>query len=254
MGSGRHIPRCFVDQPLEAGQPVALDRQQIRHLTRVLRLGSGDRLTVFNGSGGEYEAELYATADTIEVKVLTHLTPERESPLHISLIQCVSRGERMDYSIGKAVELGVNRIQPVISKRCVVKLDDKRASKRQQHWQAISQSAAEQSGREIVPPINALMTYADWLRTQSAADAALNIVLDPLSEVGLAKLVTDQTAPVTQIKVIIGPEGGLDNEEIEQARNHGYVGIRIGPRILRTETAGPALIALAQGLCGDMRD
>jgi 16S rRNA (uracil1498-N3)-methyltransferase len=246
------VTRVYMPGPLAVGQEVTLPEQAGAHLTRVLRLEPGDACTLFDGSGGEYSAVLARGAELpsrngkqVRARVLAHDPVERESPLAITLLQGVARGERMDLIVQKATELGVTRILPVMAERSVVKVDDRQKERKRDHWQAIAVSACEQSGRNRVPPVAApapladaiAMLPADSRRCLLAADGA-----DPL-----ASGVRGDVA----IVLLIGPEGGLADNEQKFARAHGFIAYRIGPRILRTETAGLAAIAALQTMAGD---
>lgn len=239
--------RIFVDAPVTVGEPVPLDDRAARHAIRVLRLRPGDELILFNGRGGEYEARL-----TSAKRDAPTATPERfidrdtESPLPVTLIQGISRGDRMDYTIQKAVELGVRSIRPVFTKRTVVKLAGTRKEKRVAHWRGVAVAACEQSGRtrppEILPP-------TDLERALGAAgENTRRILLDPAGERSLPSL----GPPDGGLWLLAGPEGGLAEAERRLAGDYGFRGITLGPRILRTETAAVACLALIQGLWGDL--
>ncbi|MCK5639693.1 MAG: 16S rRNA (uracil(1498)-N(3))-methyltransferase, partial [Gammaproteobacteria bacterium] len=227
------IPRIYQNITLHTGIETYLDSGAATHIVRVLRLKPGAPLVIFNGQGGEYEATLiHADKHEATIHVGKHSPDELESPLDVTLIQGISRGERMDYTIQKAVELGVNRIVPVISKRTVVKLDATRSSKRQAHWQAIVNSACEQCGRNRVPVVSDIIKLEQYLST---ASEGLKLILDHRANTSLISQKKENT-----ISLLIGPEGGLAPEEQELAKRAGYTGLRLGPRILRTETAALA--------------
>jgi len=215
------------------------------HLTKVLRLRVGDALVLFNGEGGEYVARVAAVGRrSTRIEVGEFVEGERESPLELILLQGVSRGERMDYTVQKAVELGVTRIVPVLTERTVVNLKGERQEKRRAHWQGVVHSACEQSGRNRVPAVAALRPFA-----QAVAEAAggLKLVLHHRAETSL------ETLPVPQgpVSLLIGPEGGLSAQEITTAEAAGFVPLRLGPRVLRTETAALAAISVLQWRWGD---
>lgn len=241
----RH-PRLFTDQPLEVGRTARLTDDAAHYLGRVLRLQPGAGLTLFNGLGGEYDAVLTEVArNGASVEVRAHDPVERESPLSITLVQGVSRGERMDYTIQKAVELGVARIVPVETVRSVVRLKGERRAKRHQHWQGVARAAAMQCGRNRIP------TIADPcdLREAMASAYGLRLLLDPVGATPLSTL----TRPADgQLTLLIGPEGGLADDEIAHARSGGFRSVQLGPRVLRTETAGMAALAALQTLWGDL--
>jgi 16S rRNA (uracil1498-N3)-methyltransferase len=181
-----------------------------------------------------------------EVSVGNYIVRETESPLHVTLAQGVSRGERMDYTIQKAVELGVTRIVPLISERCEVRLEGERLTKRVQHWQAVAASACEQCGRNRVPPVLAPVPLNSWL---AEPVHGLRLVLNPLAPATLTSLSTPDDRLIT---LLIGPEGGLSDAEVKRAQQSGFVGIRLGPRILRTETAAVTALSALQMLWGDL--
>ncbi len=240
-------PRIYTPQTLEPGALVQLDPVASNHAVRVLRLRGGDNLILFNGDGGEYPAVL-ERSERRETWARLRERVERhsESPLHITLVQAISKGERMDYTIQKAVELGVTGIIPVFTRRSVVQLAGERAEKRRQHWQQVAASACEQCGRNIVPGIDSPKNFTQWLATYDAA--GLGLTMDPRADRGLAEL----TGPSGPITVLAGPEGGLDEQELEAAAAAGFTPLRLGPRVLRTETASLAMLAALQALWGDL--
>lgn len=239
------MTRLHVPQPLREGQLVELPPQAVRHVLQVLRLGVGAPLTLFNGEGGEYPAELVSVDRRKAVaRIGVRRDIERESPLDLRLAQCVSKGERMDYTIQKAVELGVRGIMPLISARTVVQLDARRWARRSEHWRSVIAAACEQCGRNRLPECGAATELAPWLHRGSG----LRLVLDPVSGAPLASL------PVpSAVTLLVGPEGGLSAEELALARRSGCTPVRLGPRVLRTETAGVAALAAMQALWGDWR-
>lgn len=237
------MTRIYLPQPLASQILVSLPEQNARHVFRVLRLSVGEELTVFNGEGGEYEA-IIETANGREVRVrLGAFRPiERESPLQITLAQCVSKGGRMDYTIQKAVELGAQRIIPLLSDRSVVKLDATRWSQRGRHWQAVIAAACEQCQRNRIPELMPVQLLNSWiLKINGPA-----IWLAPRAEDTLHCLPRPKA-----ITVLIGPEGGLTSDEAEYVARQGVIPVRLGPRVLRTETAGAAALAAIQALWGD---
>lgn len=239
-------PRIHTGRPLREGATLVLEPQPSRHIARVLRLGPGAEITLFDGHGNEFRAHVQQVArDAVTVRVARQQLGTRESPLLINLIQGISRGERMDYAIQKAVELGVARIAPVFCNRTLVKLDGERLQRRQQHWQAVARSASEQCGRAVVPPVAAPRPLAQHLG-QTTAEAP-GLLLDPRGTAALTTL----PGP-GRVTLLIGPEGGLEQHERELAHERGFVGVRMGPRILRTETAAAAAIAVMQALWGDL--
>jgi len=238
--------RLFVEAPLSGGR-LELDRGQAHYVGRVLRKRVGDRLTLFDGSGREFPAEITAFAkDRAVLEVGDARERDCESPLEICLLQSVSKGERMDFAIQKATELGVTGIQPVTSERTVVRLDGERAGRRTEHWQRIAASACEQCGRNRVPRIYDTLPLGELLAGPSSA--ALRVVLAPGAETGLGKLPPPGAGG---IEVLVGPEGGFSGAEIDDAVRSGFVACHVGPRVLRAETAGPAALAAMQAMWGD---
>lgn len=239
-------PRFHVPAPLTVSSTLDLPEAVAHHAARVLRLRSGNAITLFNGSGGEYAARITAVGKhAVTVSVERYDPVERESPLPITLVQAVSSGERMDLTIQKAVELGVARIVPVESERCVVQLKGERAAKRMAHWQQVVVSACEQCGRNRIPEVRMISPLDVWLAAEEKYTQRW--VLLPGAETALR----DLPRPQRPIELLVGPEGGLTEAEVDAARRAGYQPIRLGPRVLRTETAAPALLAALQALWGD---
>ena len=240
--------RHHVELPLSEGAVVELPEVAVAHLVRVLRLGPGDRVLLFNGDGRDYEAELLAAGKRgAQARVLGSREVERESPLRITLAQGIARGDKMDWVLQKATELGVARIAPVVSERTEVKLDAERAGKRGAHWRGVVAGACEQSGRARLPELLAPAPLADFLARE---DSARRYALDPGANATLASV---QPAPGESICLLVGPEGGLSERDLAMARAAGFEGLRLGPRILRTETAALAAIAGLNALYGDWR-
>lgn len=238
-------PRFYTAQPLTAGQSVQLELAASHHLLRVLRIQSGEQVLLFNGDGQEYQAVLEASEGKLaRLAVTSAAQPQRESALHISLGQGISRGERMDLVIQKAVELGVNNITPLWTRRSQVQLSGKRLDKRLCHWRGIAQAACEQSGRVYVPELLAAIDLNEWLKTTPRD--TVRMVLDPESDTTLHELKRSK-----RVQVLIGPEGGFEKQEVETAVTAGFQRIRLGARILRTETAALATLAALQTLWGD---
>jgi 16S rRNA (uracil1498-N3)-methyltransferase len=239
------IPRIHTAADLVSGTTIELDENAFNHAVRVLRLKQGDALILFNGRGGEFESHLEEVQKKRACAVIGNFhDKDCESPLPIILGQCISRGEKMDYTIQKAVELGVSEIVPLFSERCGVKLDQTRQEKRLRHWQSVIISACEQSGRNRIPALHETMSLKKW---QRGLDASVKLVLDPCTNETLSAL----ARPERNVALLIGPEGGLSDDEIESAVKYGFTGIRLGPRILRTETAGLAALSVIQSLWGD---
>jgi len=248
------VPRVYIDQPLQSGAELALDKAAAHYLVSVLRLRTNDALIVFNGSGGEYSAVLQsATNKQAAITIGEHNAGVKPSPVRVVLAIGLSRGERMDWVIQKAVELGVNAIIPLFTERCEVKLKGERALKKRGHWQQIAFSACEQSQRNDVPEIKAAQPLSEFLATSAApANADLKLILDPRAEQSLSSTLLKQGSAAKTIVLFSGPEGGFSEGEIELARQQGVVSVGLGPRVLRTETAPLAALSIVQALLGDM--
>ena len=215
---------------------------------RVLRLGDGALLTLFDGRGGEYGARISGlNKHSVKVDVLEHRAVERESALHLTLAQGISRGERMDWVMQKATELGVSRIIPVITERTMVKLDERQSEKKVQHWRGIVVAACEQSGRAVVPAVWAPAALATALAALPAG--GLRLILDPFGALSLSTL---EPPGGQSILLAVGPEGGWSPRDRDELVAAGFDGMRLGPRVLRTETAGLAAIAALQARFGDL--
>jgi 16S rRNA (uracil1498-N3)-methyltransferase len=241
------LTRVFVDQPLKTGKGVGLPEQAGLHLTRVLRLDTGAPVTLFDGSGGEYAGTLERDGKRFWARVGAHDPIERETPLEITLLQGVARGERMDLIVQKATELGVVRIVPVLAERSVVKVDSIQATRKRDHWQAIAIAACEQCGRNRIPDVAAPVRMGDALDALPEGTTRCLLAAD-----GAAPL-TSVPADGRSIVLLIGPEGGLADDERRFARLRGFEAYRMGPRILRTETAGLTALATLQAVLGDLR-
>ena len=246
--SAMRIPRIHVSLPLQPDCEVELPQQASEHIARVLRLDRGHPLRLFNGDGAEYAAEIASLGKrAASVRVLAALpTGDRESRLRITLGQGIARGEKMDLILQKATELGAARIVPLVTARTEVKLDAERAQRRLAHWRAVISSACEQSGRTRLPEIHEPVRLADWAAALDAA-AGLRFTLDPQ-----ATLAPRDISPDGAITLAIGPEGGLSEQDLATLAQAGFSGLRLGPRILRTETAGLAAMAALQAIHGDM--
>lgn len=239
-------PRFYIPVALAAQTSLALPEAAAHHAARVLRLRGGDAVTLFDGSGGEYAARITAIGKhDVTVAIGRHDPVERESPLAVTLVQALSSGERMDLTVQKAVELGVRRIVPVESERGVVRLKGERAARRVAHWQQVAVSACEQCGRNRIPGVEAILPLAAWLAAESRA--VPRWLLLPGADTALR----DLPRPPGPVELLVGPEGGLTDAEADAARRAGYRPVRLGPRVLRTETAAPALLAAMQALWGD---
>jgi 16S rRNA (uracil1498-N3)-methyltransferase len=240
------LSRVYLNAPLECGSRATLTGSAAAHLTRVLRLKSGDPLTLFNGTAREFQATLVqAHAGTVIVEVGAAHEVDRESPLPLILVQGVSRSERMDLTVQKATELGVTRLVPVLSERSVVRLDAAQGARKLEHWRAIAVAACEQSGRNRPPEVQPPVTYREFLASQ--LEISTRLLLSPLATLRIA----DVPRPASGVMVLIGPEGGLSPPEQAQAFEAGFIGVRLGPRVLRTETAALAALTLLQREFGD---
>jgi 16S rRNA (uracil1498-N3)-methyltransferase len=241
------LTRVHVDQPLRVGSEVALPESAAAHLGRVLRLGVGDACVLFNGDGHDYAARIVAASKReLRVAIDSAEPVARESSLTLVLLQGVARGEKMDLILQKATELGADAFHPLWSQRSEVKLDEARTQKRLAHWRSVVSSACEQSGRAVVPDVAAPLSLAATLG--ALAPGGLRLLLDPDGEFSFGTLTVDAAQAVV---LAIGPEGGWSDLDREQLRAAGFRGLRLGPRILRTETAGLAAIAALQARFGD---
>lgn len=244
--------RFYTNLPLAIGNTFQLSESAATHATKALRLNVGDSVIVFNGDGFDYGCELI---DVHKNKVLANVKGsvkvDTESPLNITLLQAISSGDRMDFTIQKAVELGVNHILPITSQRSVVKLSAERAEKRTEHWQNVAISACEQSGRSFVPKVSPPLSFSNLFLhlAKVARGDACKITLAP----GATQTLHTMPKPSGEIYLLIGAEGGLTNEEISLSVAHGFQSILLGPRILRTETAALTAIASMQTLWGDFK-
>ena len=242
------IPRIFTDQPLHAGHEVLLPEQAGEHVARVLRLERGHPLILFNGDGCECDARLATlakravTAEIVAVRVV-----DREAPLQLTLAQGIARGEKMDWILQKATELGVARIVPLVTERTEVKLDEDRAERRLAHWTSVLASACEQSGRNRLPALEAPQRLDRWLGSLGD-DPALRLACLPEGDTNLRQLPSLDNGAM----LVVGPEGGFSDNDLALLDQGRFCGLRLGPRILRTETAGIAALAALQALHGDL--
>lgn len=239
------VSRLYVSAPLQVGGRIELDDEAAHYVRSVLRLKQGESIVLFNGRGGEY-AGRFSEVSRKNVRIeIEQLQPrDVESPLRVIVGMGISRGDRMDWAVQKAVELGVARLTPLLTERCVTKLNDEKKQQRWQHWQHIVQHAAEQSGRTRLPELQPVADFADWL----AEPQGLRLFLDPYAEHSLRDLQPEDR----QITLLSGPEGGFSPQEREQAKAAGFVPVRMGPRILRTETAVLSALTAVQTLWGDL--
>ena len=242
------LTRSWIETPLAVGQTLSLPEEVANHLVRVMRLREGDTCVLFNGDGHDYSATVVETSKRdARVRVDGATAVDNESPLRITLLQGIARGEKMDLILQKATELGVTAIVPVNAERTEVKLDAARAEKRLAHWRSVVVSACGQSGRARVPAVAAPQSLQ--AAAQNAAADALKLTLDPLGDHRLATLTR---APAGGVVIAIGPEGGWSPRDRLALATAGFQGLQLGPRILRTETAGLAAIAALQARLGDL--
>jgi 16S rRNA (uracil1498-N3)-methyltransferase len=246
MPRTRAATRLFFPGDIPAHGIAALPAEQAHHAVHVLRLTEGDVVTLFDGCGTEYRATLERVSrSAVRVRVGDAKRVSRESPLAVTLGQGISSGERMDYTIQKAVELGAFEIQPIACERSVVRLAAERAVKRLAHWQAIAAAACEQCGRNVVPRIHPVVSLAQWLSSLPAG--ALRVTLSPDADATIREV----NEPPSRVLLLVGPEGGLSPAERLDAQNAAFRALRLGPRVLRTETAAVAALAAMQTLWGD---
>lgn len=240
------IPRIYQAEKLFVGLELQLSSEPANHLVKVLRTPVGAFFYIFNEQDGEYKAKVVSIVkNQVMVQLLESVPNASESPLFIELGQGIARGEKMDFVIQKAVELGVNQITPLITERCGVKLNSERWEKRVQHWKKVAIAACEQSGRCKIPTIQTPQPIYNWITNLSNS---FKLILNPHKGKHLKELIM----PTQPISILIGPEGGLTNEEILYAEKNAFINLNLGPRILRTETAGLITIALLQAYFGDL--
>ena len=239
------MTRLYFPDEIPAHGICVVPPAQAHHLVHVLRLAAGDPVIVFDGRGYEYEAVIERVDRSgVTLRVGDPREVSRESPLKVTLAQGISSGERMDYTVQKAVELGVSAIQPLSTERSIVRLDSARATKRVGHWQGVVAAACEQCGRNTVPIVRPVMALTAWLGSGSDD---LRLTLAP----GATKMLRELDSPRTGVTLLVGPEGGLSPREQRDAAGAGFIPVRIGPRVLRTETAALAALAAMQMLWGD---
>ena len=240
------ISRLYNSSILQTGNTIELDDDNAHYARSVLRLKNDAPIVLFNGTGGEYIGKvLEVSRKSVRVKLEKHIERSVESNLKICLGLGISRGDRMDFSVQKAVELGATSITPLITERCVVQFKDEKKSQRWQHWQKIIQHAAEQSGRTVLPDFSDVSTLNAWVIAQSG----LKVFLDPYAEMTLAQLTPENDL----VTLLTGPEGGFSSIERETAKAAGFIPVRLGARILRTETASLAALSAVQMLWGDFK-
>jgi len=242
------IPRIYTDQPLYPDREVLLPEQAGEHVARVLRLERGHPLILFNGDGREYDATLATLAKrAVTAEVIDVRDADREAPLRLTLAQGIARGEKMDWILQKATELGVARIVPVVTERTEVKLDEERAGRRVAHWSQVIAGACEQSGRNRLPEIELPQRLDRWLG-ELGDTPALRLALLPNGDSTLRQLPQMDNGAI----LVVGPEGGLSDHDVALLKQAGFLGLRLGPRVLRTETAGLTALAALQALFGDL--
>jgi len=245
--------RLYSDQEMQSGSLLKLTGPPAHHLLKVLRRRVGDHLVVFNGNGEDHFGEITSIdgRDNCSIQLLETRRPPTESPLKVTLIQAIGRGDRMDWALQKSVELGVHQIQPIMSERTEVRLTGARAEKRQSHWQKVVISACEQSGRVRIPQVDSVVQLIDL-----TPPAGIGLFLDPdadqtLADLDIGAAKASEATAEQSMALAVGPEGGFSELEIKQLSTLGFTGLRLGPRVLRTETAGPAALAILQSHFGD---
>jgi 16S rRNA (uracil1498-N3)-methyltransferase len=246
------LTRVYVEAALTAGSVVQLGSDTASHLAKVLRARAGDELILFNGDGREFNGAIESVRGSrVSASVGDSRAMDRESPLGITLVQCVPRGDRMDFIVQKATELGVARIVPVLSQRSVVRLDKSQAESKVIHWRAVAVSACEQCGRNRLPLIEAAQPLLNYLG-ESAQGEGPRLVFEPESPPRTDTAVRGPSGAVTSAEIAIGPEGGFASDELEAFRVTGFTQVGLGPRILRTETAAIAAVVWLQARFGDL--
>jgi 16S rRNA (uracil1498-N3)-methyltransferase len=253
------LTRVFIDGALTPGAIVELARDTASHLAKVLRARSGDELILFNGDGREFTGAIEAVRGSrVSASIGAARSIDRESPFMLTLVQCVPRGDRMDFIVQKATELGVGRIVPVLSQRSVVRLDESQSASKRAHWQAVAVSACEQCGRNRLPTVEAPQPLLNYLGAMSPMQTPglLRLVLEPegaaRAHQAARPIDIHAAGPVTGADIAIGPEGGFAPDELEAFELSAFSRLRLGPRVLRTETAAIAAIVVLQARFGDM--
>ncbi len=242
------LPRIYTPQPLAERTRIQLDARAARHVSRVLRLRAGASLKLFNGDGREYGALILATGKSdVEIETLEASGSDPVPEPRFTLIQGIAKGDRMDYALQKAVELGAHRLIPALTEHSVVKLEKDRLAQRMEHWRGILISASEQCGRRYLPELEAVAELNSILTR--LPEGSLKLVLDHRADLALPSL----SRPKGEVVILTGPEGGLSTEELDLVRDSGFTPVRLGPRVMRTETAPLAALAALQTLWGDFR-
>lgn len=240
------LRRVYLNQQLSASEIIQLEDDQAHYLARVLRLRAGHTVELFNGDGKNYSAVILSSSKkSLELKITQRATGIPSSTFNITLVQALTRGERLDYSLQKATELGVSAIQLLLTERVELRLDEKRLQRRMQHWQQVIISACEQCGRSDLPILSEPLLLADYLAFHPERE---RLVLDPQAKRGISGIELSSG----NVDLLVGPEGGFTEAELLQFSTKGVQAMRIGPRTLRTETAGPAAIAIIQQYFGDL--
>jgi 16S rRNA (uracil1498-N3)-methyltransferase len=248
------LTRIFVDTALTSGATQLLPPAAAQHLVRVLRMQVGATLRIFNGQGGEFEASIESLArDAVTARIGAHLTVERESPLQTTLLQGIARGEKMDLILQKATELGVTAVVPVTTARSTVRLDAETTQRKHAHWRGVLSGACEQCGRNRIPDLAPALGLAAAV---AGGGSQLKLLLEPDAEATSLKTLLAAAFHASMknpsMCVLVGPEGGLDPQEVQLAKQAGFVSCQLGPRVLRTETAALAALAALQALAGDL--
>jgi len=247
------IPRFYTDTPLTTDSTLELPADVFRHAIHVLRLKAGEQLILFNGTGGEYQATL---TDVAKRKASAHIdffaNTQPESHLHLNLVQAIIKPDKMDFAVQKAVELGASSIQPLITQRSVVRINKGKFDKKVQHWQAVAIGACEQSGRTVIPAIAQPLTLNEWLIHASNSTSGKNIILAPGDYPRISDVDALKIQPCAQINLLIGPEGGFTDDEVQTCIQHNVHPVSLGTRILRAETASIAAMSLLQHTYGDL--
>lgn len=244
------IPRFFCPIPLRPGATVDLPVEAAHHALKVLRIGAGEKVILFDGQGGQWQAVLKIEGKSLRATLGGFDATDHEPPLAVTLVQALPGGDKMDWVVQKAVELGVHRIQPVSARRCLVRLKGEREARRLEHWHKVAIAACEQSGRNRLPGIAPLLDLPHFL-AQPTADNELRFICAP----GAAQRLREwsvSAAPPRSISLLIGPEGGFEEGELAAAKAAGFKHLSLGPRVLRTETAGLAALAAIMALWGDI--
>lgn len=245
------IPRFYTDTPLTTDSTLELPSAVFRHAIQVLRLKVGESLILFNGTGGEYQATLTdVTKRKASARIEYFANTQPESDLHLNLVQAIIKPDKMDFAIQKAVELGVSSIQPLITQRSVVRLGKDKFEKKIKHWQAVAIGACEQSGRTRIPDITPPIALPEWLA--NTQPKVTSIILAPGNYPRIGDVTTLQIEPCSQVNLLIGPEGGFTDEEVQTCVQNNVQPVSLGTRILRAETASIAAMSLLQHTYGDL--